>query len=312
MESDRYRIVFDGTLMPGMAADTVKDNLARLFKADRSKVERLFDSAPVNIKQKLSASEAEQYLRALRQAGAEARKEAEPPLPPQLSLVDIAPLEPATLPGESRRMDCPKCGQSQPAASQCAGCGIVIEKYLARQAALDDANKRGRAADAALPYATPRAQVAESMPEYGELRPFRLQGRIGRLRYLAWSLCLLVVALLAFAVAGVGFAISPLLGSVLFAVVGISMLVVSVQIGVQRLHDTGLSGWFFLLNLVPVVNTFFPLAMVIIPGNRSANRFGPPQPPNSTAVRVLAALWLLVMTIGVVLAVSVPSLRQHL
>ena len=312
MDSARYRIVFDGALMPGMTAEAVKDNLARLFKTDRAKVDRLFDNTPVNIKQKLSAAEADKYLQAIRQAGAEARKEAEPQLMSQLSLVDIAPAGPAASAADSQQMDCPKCGHAQPTASQCTSCGIVIEKYLARQAELEGADRRQRSVEGALPYATPRAQVAEPMPEYGELRPFRLQGRIGRLRYLAWSLCLLFAALPAFAVAGLGFTLSPMLGALLIGLTGIAMLVVSVQLGVQRLHDMGWSGWFFLLNLVPVVGSFFPLVMLVIPGNNGANRFGPPQPPNSTAVKVLAALWLLVVIIAIVLAISIPSFRQYL
>ena len=36
MTEARYKIVFDGQLMPEMALDTVKNNLARLFKSDQS------------------------------------------------------------------------------------------------------------------------------------------------------------------------------------------------------------------------------------------------------------------------------------
>ena len=50
MQATQYRIVFDGELMPGMALDTVKANLARLFKSDSGKIDRLFDQGPVNIK----------------------------------------------------------------------------------------------------------------------------------------------------------------------------------------------------------------------------------------------------------------------
>ena len=133
MESNRYRIVFDGALLPGMTLDSVKENLARLFKTDREKVDQLFARGPVNIKRELTAGEADRYLQALRQAGAEARTEAEPRSAPALSLVDIAPASSAEEP-TATPMECPKCGHSQPRAIQCDSCGIVIEKYLARQA----------------------------------------------------------------------------------------------------------------------------------------------------------------------------------
>ena len=75
MSADLYRIVFDGELVPDIPADTVRSNLARLFKSDAAKVERLFSHAPVNIKRDLSAVEADRYIQALLRAGARARKE---------------------------------------------------------------------------------------------------------------------------------------------------------------------------------------------------------------------------------------------
>lgn len=312
MESNRYRIVFDGALLPGMTVDSVKDNLARLFKTERDKVDKLFDRGPVNIKRELTASEADKYLQALKQAGAEARKEAEPPSTSALSLVEIAPAGSAEHSAASQRMECPKCGHSQPAAIQCDSCGIVIAKYLARQARLAEDKAGAGTAGATLPYATPRAQVAEPMQAYGELRAFSLRGRIGRLRYLAWSMTLSAAALALLVFAGIGFAISQVLGVILLGLIGIGFLVVSVQIGAQRLHDIGWSSWFLLLNLVPVVGSFFPLVMLLMPGKASANRYGPPQPPNSRSVKVLAALWLLVPVIGILAAIALPAYQQYL
>ncbi len=67
----------------------------------------------------------------------------------------------------------------------------------------------------------------------------------------------------------------------------VAFLVVSILFSVQRLHDIGWSGWLWLLNLVPFVGSFFPLVIMVVPGNIGANRYGPPPPPNSTAVKVL-------------------------
>jgi hypothetical protein len=43
---------------------------------------------------------------------------------------------------------------------------------------------------------------------------------------------------------------------------------------------------------VPFVGSFFPLVIMVVPGNTGANRYGPPPPPNSTAVKVLCSLWI--------------------
>jgi uncharacterized membrane protein YhaH (DUF805 family) len=72
----------------------------------------------------------------------------------------------------------------------------------------------------------------------------------------------------------------------------IAFVIISILFSVQRLHDIGWSGWLWLLNLVPLVGTFFPFVIMIVPGNTGANRYGPPPPPNSTAVKVLCSLWI--------------------
>lgn len=305
----QYRIVFDGKLVQGMPLETVKANLARLFKSDAAKVERLFDNGLVHIKRDLGEDEAERYLQALRRAGAQARKEPEEEQQFSLSLVDHAPAQSE----ESTReqMNCPKCGHAQPVAIQCASCGIVIEKYLVRQAQAANAAKRGENDASAQPYAPPRAFLGETCPEYGTLKPFGIQGRIGRLRYLAWSLALIAAGFGLFLIAGLVFAISAVFGSILGVVFGVGFLIVATQIGVQRLHDMGWSGWFMLLNLVPVVGTVFPFALLLVASNEGANKYGPPQPPNSRAVKVLAALWLLVPILGIIAAIALPAYQQY-
>jgi hypothetical protein len=70
------------------------------------------------------------------------------------------------------------------------------------------------------------------------------------------------------------------------------------------LHDIGWSGWLWLLNLVPFVGSFFPLLLLAMPGNQTANRYGAPPPPNSTAVKVLSALWLVVIALVIVGALA--------
>jgi hypothetical protein len=83
-----------------------------------------------------------------------------------------------------------------------------------------------------------------------------------------------------------------ILGGILAVFLFLGFMIVSILFSVQRLHDIGWSGWLWLLNLVPFVGSFFPLVMMVVPGNAGANRYGPPPPPNSTAVKVLCSLWI--------------------
>ena len=306
MRVEQYKVVFDGELVPGMTADIVRSNLAKLFKSDAEKVDRLFGDGPVNIKRDLSALEADRYVMALERAGARARKELEAGKWMNLALAED---EPSPEPAAIASMQCPKCGHAQPPSIQCVECGIVIEKYLARQAQRAETNSpAAETSSAAQPYAPPRAAVAEPFAEHGDLRVFTIQGRIGRLRYLAWSLCLMAAALALWMVASMTLAVSVVPGVILIGLFGLCFMVVSVQIGVQRLHDMGWSGWLMLLNLVPVIGTLFPFVMMLIPGNDGANRFGAPQPPNTRGVKILAAVWLLVPVVGAVAAIALPSI----
>ncbi|KIL03917.1 hypothetical protein QX25_13260 [Stutzerimonas stutzeri] len=288
MTQSTYRIVFSGQCASGTAPEDVKRNLATLFKTDEARFAAFFDGAERVLKKGLSADQAARYLAALQHAGALARREAEAP-PPSLSLMTI---EASTEAGPGRRMTCPKCQTEQPQAEQCSHCSIFIDKYLARQAAL---SQTAAAATSDSPYAPPRTQLDEPPAGFAELKVFSLKGRIGRLRYLAWSL-VAMMALVALVLA-----IMPLFAwlapaAIVLAVVIISAAaVVNVQIGVQRLHDMNLSGWLMLLHFVPVVGSLMPLVLAAVPGKAGNNRFGAPPPPNGTAVKVLAALWLLVL-----------------
>ncbi|QKE65615.1 DUF805 domain-containing protein [Aquipseudomonas campi] len=318
MTNARYKIVFTGELMPDAAADTVKDNLARLFKSERSKIEALFSGAAVALKRDLTEDDADKYLAALQQAGARVHKEKD--LTASLSLVETDDHRPASEPvAGDARMSCPKCGHEQAKAIECTACGIVIEKYLARQAQLAENPPPAPAAIAAAsnaseasPYATPKAQVAEQLPEFGELKVFSVNGRIGRVRYLAWSAVLMFAALALYFIAAIGLAFAPVFGWILMAALVIAIIVVSVQMGVQRLHDIGWSGWLWLINLVPLVGSVFALIMLVVPGTPDANRYGPPPPPNNTGVKVLAFGWLVFpVLIGILAAIAIPQYQQY-
>ncbi|AYC31356.1 DUF805 domain-containing protein [Pseudomonas cavernae] len=297
MNEARFKIVFDGELLPEMSLDTVKDNLARLFKSDRARIEQLFGRRAVVLKRDLSATEVDKYVVALTRAGAHVRMEADQAA--SLSLVDTDEHRPAATVNAmtDARMQCPKCAHEQPQAIECAACGIVIDKYVARQAQLAESappqppSSPGSAEPS--PYTPPQAPVGEPLPEVGDLKVFSLEGRIGRLRYLAWSLVLMLAGAGLFGIAAIGLGIDQTLGAILMIAASIALMVVAVQIGVQRLHDIDWSGWLLLLNLIPLVGSVFALLMLLVPGTPGANRYGPPPPANSTAVKVLAGLWLI-------------------
>lgn len=307
MTQARFKIVFNGELMPDVALETAKDNLAKLFKSDSARINTLFSGSPIALKRDLLEDEADKYIAVLHRAGAKARKE--PDLAASLSLVDTEDHNQNVEPAET--MKCPKCGHQQDKAIECSACGIVIEKFLARQAQQEEAAKNAPAPAvtpaAHTPYATPQAQVGERLPEFGELKPFTTDGRIGRLRFLAWTLVLMLVCAPIFGIAAAGFALSTAVGVILMVILSVALVIVGVMINVQRLHDIGWSGWLLLITIVPLVGSVFSLLMLVMPGTNGPNRYGPMPPANTTAVKVLAGLWIVFIVLAVIVGVAMPT-----
>ncbi|WP_122341213.1 DUF805 domain-containing protein [Pseudomonas caricapapayae] len=246
MADSHFKIVFEGQVREGVEPDTAKANLAGLFKSESAAVQKLFSGKPVALKRGLTYTDAERYLKALNDAGVEARIEPDSDISLSLNEATSQPLQ-------------------KPAHPEIS------------------------------PYAPPKAQVGGDQPEYAPLKVLSIHGRIGRLRYLAWSLVLSAAALALVAVCLLVMNGSLVAGGLLIAVVLVVFAVIGAQIGIQRLHDMGWSGWLLLLTMVPFIGSVFPFLMFLLPGTKGTNSFGPPPPPNSKGVKTLAILWVLLL-----------------
>jgi hypothetical protein len=65
-----YKLVFKGEILPGFELDTVKINVAKLFKTDVAKIERLFSGSRVVIKDNIDLATAKKYEMAMQSKGA--------------------------------------------------------------------------------------------------------------------------------------------------------------------------------------------------------------------------------------------------
>ena len=123
---------------------------------------------------------------------------------------------------------------------------------------------------------------------YGTLDPLGFNGRIGRMRMLAWTLVLTAIAGAVLIPSMLITHISYTLGITCSLTVMLAYLIISLRISAQRLHDLNWSAWMLLLHLVPVATLILSFMLVLMPGTTGPNQYGPPPPPNSTAVKVLA------------------------
>lgn len=60
------------------------------------------------------------------------------------------------------------------------------------------------------------------------------------------------------------------------ALISLALLLPSLAVGVRRLHDTGRSGWWLLIALVPIAGLIVLIVFFVSGGDPGANRFGPP------------------------------------
>ncbi len=171
----------------------------------------------------------------------------------------------------------------------------------------------------ASPYQPPRGAIAPvASDRYGEIKLLSARGRLGRLRYLGYSVALGLLVNLAAGLLGGMAAIfleddpGEMFIVGLVVILAAPALLISLLLGIQRLHDFDASGWWSLMTIVPLANLVLYLVLLIMPGTQGANRFGDPPPPNTLGVILLALLPLAILILGIVAAIAIPVYLQSL
>jgi type IV pilus assembly protein PilA len=161
------------------------------------------------------------------------------------------------------------------------------------------------------PYAAPQANVTRGdgdVEEYGEIKMLSAQGRLGRVRYIGYSVGLSILVMFVFGIlAAVAALIDP---TATVAVIGIGYIVVVVVqflLTIQRSHDMNVTGWLSLISLIPLG----VLVFWFVPGTRGENDYGKPPPPNTTGVIVLACVVPLVGIVGMLAAIAIPAYQDY-
>lgn len=160
------------------------------------------------------------------------------------------------------------------------------------------------------PFAPPQAVVRDMDAEnasFQAVSAFTSKGRIGRLRFLSYSVVAYFAVILA---AGLLGALSVPLHLPLWVVSTLPIIpyaIVIVMLSIQRSHDMDWSGWMTFLALIPFVG----LLWLFKGGTQGANRFGDPTPPNSTGVKVIAWIFPAIAIVGIVAAIALPAYQDY-
>ena len=143
-------------------------------------------------------------------------------------------------------------------------------------------------------YSAPNATTKPTTTHYdayNDSRWYSLEGRVGRIKYLAfntmWGLVGFVF-IFGLLVATSSNGLSGFSMVLFFIVLAPIYICSSILLPRRRLHDLDRSGWWVLLTFVPIANLLFFLYLIFMPGDEGANRFGLPARPNSITDFVLA------------------------
>ena len=148
------------------------------------------------------------------------------------------------------------------------------------------------------------ADLTEHAQSFLSWKIFKVGNRIGRLRYLSFTLGTIFVG----AALGLMAFLIPVIGHLLSALLLIATYIAIAIFTVKRCHDFNLHTLIALalLVIIPIILVIFYL----IPGNKKENTYGTPPPENSTAVVVFAILlpilYLLIIILLISLTFSIP------
>ncbi len=169
------------------------------------------------------------------------------------------------------------------------------------------------------PYSAPGAALEIGHDDTYSPSIISFQGRIGRMRYLAYSIGVSLVMMIAMMVVmpmlGASMAMvggggpegMSMIGLVFIGIFYIATIVFSVMFAKRRLNDLNRSGWWFLLFLVPVVNLLMAIYLIFFPGTQGSNNFGPEPAANSVGVLILGWSLPVLFVLGIVAAIAIPQ-----
>jgi uncharacterized membrane protein YhaH (DUF805 family)/Tfp pilus assembly major pilin PilA len=159
------------------------------------------------------------------------------------------------------------------------------------------------------PYAAPQANVsrADSIDDYGEVKIFSARGRIGRMRYIGYTIGVTVLfgILINIAAGLVGLA-GPNAALLAITVGYVGIVVVQVLLKIQRSHDMNVTGWLSLIMLIPLA----ALVFWFVPGTRGENNYGKQPPPNGMGVIILGCV-LPIAFVGMMAGIAVPAYQDY-
>lgn len=167
---NKYKVIYSGKLQEGVDPEQFVSAFSQLFKAPEDQARKLLHPGrELTLKDQLDSATAEKYRAAMTKIGMVVRiepmsvertelrlSEDEPKAAaqqPALSAADVA-----STTAQRSGPSCPKCGSNRVQGDDCLACGVIISRYVERQARFAEESATTEAAN---PYAAPTSDVTQ-------------------------------------------------------------------------------------------------------------------------------------------------------
>lgn len=170
------------------------------------------------------------------------------------------------------------------------------------------------------PYESPKSNPATASAETYQPKIFAINGRIGRLRYLAYGMLFTIITLF---LIGIAAFLIPSIATVLTDISGVTsalllialylpLIIISIILVRRRLNDLDRSGWWQILMYVPFVGIIFALYVLFWPGTKGSNSYGPQPNENPTGIKIVGLLIPIVIAlVGILAAIAIPAYQDY-
>ena len=95
----------------------------------------------------------------------------------------------------------------------------------------------------------------------------------GRARRKEYWMFVLFYLIIAFVLAIIDAVIGT--GALLYGLYALALLIPNIAVAVRRLHDTGRSGWFLLIGLIPLIGAIVLIVFFVQDSQPGDNQYGP-------------------------------------
>ena len=175
----QYNLVFQGEIVADAALEDVKNNIAKLFKADAEKTAQLFSGKPIVIKKNLDEQTSNKYLDILNKAGAIAKKI---PIPDSTSNSEISskkvttekPTENISINPQTPPHTSPPSQTSSGGLS--AGLSSLVNYNQALQTSVNDTTASETSAQQVF-----RDSIEEAVPDAGDILPHPVKEQLSEI-----------------------------------------------------------------------------------------------------------------------------------